>query len=183
MIRCALVMLAACAAKPAPAPTWPIPSGWKHEVIAFPLDFAPDLPHRGLEELRFPPGFLKTGTPNHWAYAFAWRLDDAAELAPTALASELAVYFRGLLAAVDGDKHRLDPAQITVSATPSLELRVRVIDTFNDAAPIDLVGSARRTACGGGALWVFVLAPERSPIRRELAALAAQAACGQTPVR
>lgn len=183
-MRCALVLVAACAtAKPAPATSWPVPAGWKHEVIPFPLEFAPGLPHRGLEELRFPPGFLKAGAPNHWAYAFAWRLDDAAALEPTALASELAVYFRGLLAAVDGDKHRLDPAQITVTATPELALHAHLIDTFGDAAPVDLVGSAHRTRCGAGALWTFVLAPVDSPIRAELTALAAQAACGQTPVR
>jgi len=183
-MRYALVLIAACATtKPAPATSWPVPAGWKHEVIPFPLEFAPGLPHRGLEELRFPPGFLKAGAPNHWSYAFAWRLDDAAELAPTALASELAVYFRGLLAAVDGDKHRLEPASITVTATPELELHAHVIDTFGDAAPVDLVGTAHRTPCGAGALWTFVLAPERSPIRAELTALAARAACGQAPVR
>jgi hypothetical protein len=126
---------------------------------------------------------LKAGTPNHWSYAFAWRLDDAARLEPTALASELVVYFRGLLAAVDGDKHRLDPAQISVTATPQLELRVHLIDTFGDAAAVDLVGTARRISCGGGALWTFVLAPDGSPIRHDLDELVQRAACGQTPVR
>ena len=177
----AFVFVVACAA-PA-AQTWPVPAGWKHEVIPFPLDFAPDLPHRGLEELRFPPGFLTAGAANHWSYAFAWRLDDAAQLEPNALASELVVYFRGLLAAVDGDKHRLDPAQIRVTAPPQLELSAHLIDTFGDASPVDLVGTARRVACGGGALWTFVLAPASSPIRRQLDELAARAACGQPPVR
>lgn len=172
-----------CGSTPHAAATWPVPSGWKHEVIPFPLDFAPGLPHRGLEELRFPPGFLKAGTPNHWSYAFAWRLDDRAQIAPAALASELVVYFRGLLAAVDGDKHRLDPAQIAVTATPELELRVHLIDTFGDAAAVDLVGTAHRISCGSGALWTFVLAPESSPIRHELDVLVDRAACGQTPVR
>jgi hypothetical protein len=178
-----LVFVLGCASSPRAPSTWPVPAGWKHEVIPFPLDFAPGLPHRGLEELRFPPGFLKAGAPNHWSYAFAWRLDDAAQIEPNALASELAVYFRGLLAAVDGDKHRLDPAQITVTATPQLELRVHLIDTFGDAAAVDLVGTAHRSSCGGGALWTFVLAPETSPIRHQLDDLVASAACGQTPVR
>src|SRR5258706_6745120 len=85
-----IILVAACGAKPAPvAPmlppaaqattTWRIPAGWKHEVIAFPLEFAPSLAHRGVEELRFPPGFLDDGA-NHWSYAFVWRLDDDAAL-------------------------------------------------------------------------------------------------------
>src|SRR3569832_1845746 len=142
-MRYALVLIAACATtKPAPATSWPVPAGWKHEVIPFPLEFAPGLPHRGLEELRFPPGFLKAGAPNHWSYAFAWRLDDAAELAPTALASELAVYYRELLAAVDGDKHRLEPASISVTATPKHKQHTHKNKTNGDAAPVDLVGTA-----------------------------------------
>ena len=177
------VFVVGCASAPRAPSTWPVPAGWKHEVIPFPLDFAPGLSHRGLEELRFPPGFLKAGAANHWSYVFAWRLDDAAQIAPAGLASELVVYFRGLLAAVDGDKHRLDPEQISVTATPQLELRVHLIDTFGDAAAVDLVGTAHRISCGAGALWTFVLAPEASPIRHQLDDLAARAACGQTPVR
>jgi hypothetical protein len=34
-------------------------------------------------------------------------------------------------------------------------------------------GKARRTSCGGGALWTFVLAPRGSPVRAQLDALAA----------
>lgn len=163
---------------------WRVPAGWKHETIPFPLDFAPGLAHRGLEELRFPPGFLDESAPNRWSYAFVWRLDDAATLDATQLGEELAVYFRGLLAAVDGDKHRLDPAMITTTAKADgdhFALTAHVIDTFRSAGPVDLVGTARRTACGTGSLWTFVLAPSASPVRAELDALAAEAHCGQKP--
>ena len=162
-----------------------MPPGWKHESIPFPLEFAPALAHTGTEELRFPPGFLKPGAPDAWSYAFVWRLDDRAELDATALASELAVYFRGLLAAVDGDKHRLDPAEITVTAKASageFALTAHVIDTFHDAAPVDLVGVATRQACARGALWAFVLGPAASPIRAQLAEAAALARCDQQPL-
>src|SRR5262245_24178101 len=37
---------------------WPVPAGWKHETIPFPLGFAPGLPFHGVEELRFAPGFF-----------------------------------------------------------------------------------------------------------------------------
>jgi hypothetical protein len=61
----AAAAIAACDPKPpapvatpvAPPAAWPVPAEWKSEIIPFPLGFAPGLAHRGLEELRFPPGF------------------------------------------------------------------------------------------------------------------------------
>jgi hypothetical protein len=168
-----------------PQSSWRVPDGWKHELFRFPLDFAPTLTHQGLEEVRFPPGFLTAGAVNHWSYAFVWRLDDPAQLDPAALAAELQLYFRGLLTSVDGDKHRLDPTQITVTAAAGpdgLAITAHLIDTFLDATPFDLVGTAKRISCGKGALWTFVLAPAASPIRPALDELAASARCDQTVV-
>jgi hypothetical protein len=183
-----LVVVAACsqpATKPSAATNaWSIPAGWKHELIPFPLEFAPDLHHRGVEELRFPPGFLDGASPNRWSYAFAWRLDDAAELDAPSLGAELEAYFRGLLIAVDGDKHRFAADQITATATPApsgFTLSAHIIDAFGDASAVELVGSARRTPCGQGALWTFVLAPQASALRGQLDDLARAAACGQPP--
>lgn len=168
-----------------PQSSWRVPDGWKHELFQFPLDFAPTLPHRGLEEVRFPPGFLTAGAVNHWSYAFVWRLDDPAQLDPATLATELQSYFRGLLTSVDGDKHRLDPTQVTVTGAPApggLAITAHLIDTFGDATSVDLVGTAKRISCGNGALWTFVLAPATSPIRPALDELAASATCDQAVV-
>lgn len=46
----------------------PTPEGWREETIPFPLSFAPDLPHRGVELLRFAPGFLEQGQDGFWSY-------------------------------------------------------------------------------------------------------------------
>jgi hypothetical protein len=160
-------------------PVAPPQGGWRGEIIPFPLDFAPALAHRGVEELRFSPGFFHPGTAGYWTYAFVWRLDDAAELDGRALAAELTAYFRGLVAAVD-DKHRiasLDP--IAARAVPDRDgfaLSIHAFDAFGTAAPIDLVGRAARTPCGAGALWVFSLAPAGAAVPAELAA---QARCKQ----
>ena len=35
----------------------PAPDGWGKETISFPIDFAPDIPYVGTEELRFTPGW------------------------------------------------------------------------------------------------------------------------------
>ena len=97
---------------------WPVPPQWKHETIAFPLDFAPDISHRGLEELRFPPHFFEPVSPNYWSYAFIWWLDGQPAIDQPALEHDLMRYFRGLCTAVGGKKYRFDPARFRVTLTP-----------------------------------------------------------------
>lgn len=176
------VVLAACASA-APKP-WTVPDGWKHEAIPFPLDFAPGLAHEGTEELRFAPGFFDPKTTGYWSYAFAWRLDDAADLDGTGIAAELTQYFRGLVAAVD-DKHAIsdaDRAQIEVRAQGhgfGYDLEARVFDAFGTGKEVDLTGRATRTACKRGSLWVVLFYPSGSQVSQQLYDLAREAACGQ----
>lgn len=176
-----LLVLVGCGAQRAAQP-WTLPEGWKREEIPFPLGFAPTLAHQGVEELRFPPGFSKPGSPNHWSYAFEWKLTDPAVLDAATLGAELETYFRGLLVAVDGDRHRFDPHEITartVASGDGFSVSAHVFDAFGDAAPLDLVGTARRHACAPGrVVWRFVLAPAASPLRTTLDALAARNPCG-----
>jgi hypothetical protein len=159
---------------------WPVPPGWRSEVIPFPLDFAPALAHRGYEDLRFPPGMFDPAAPGYWSYVFVWRTDDDARLDAKALGDELTQYFRGLIAAVD-DKRRITARdQIVATAAPDgarFALTAHVFDAFKTAQPIDLTGWAERRACATGALWIFVLAREGSPIRAELDALGRAAQC------
>ena len=190
-MRWLILFAVACGSTRAPAPApltkWRVPADWKEEVIPFPLDFAPTLTHQGVEELRFAPGFFKPGTPGYWSYAFTWRTTDPAQLDGAALAGELDAYFTGLITAVDEDKKQVaDKGAIAATATPDgpgrFALTAHVFDAFGDGGAVDLVGSAKRTACDGGALWVFVLSPATSPLRSELDKLAGEAVCGQ-PVK
>lgn len=184
-MRIAFVLALGCAASssparsPAPTKPWRIPAGFKSETIPFPLAFAPQLAHRGVEELRFSPGFFDPAAPGYWSYAFVWRTDDAAGMDAAALGDELTAYFRGLIAAVD-DQHAITERDaIVVRASDRggrFVLAAHVFDAFKTHAPLDLTGWAARTPCGSGALWRFVLAPAPHP---ELDALAGEAACGQ----
>jgi hypothetical protein len=160
---------------------WPVPSGWRSEVIKFPLDFAPSIAHRGFEDLRFPPGFFEPASGDYWSYAFIWRTDDPAQLDAAALGAELTAYFRGLIAAVDQKRRISARDQIVARATPDGAARFRlsahVFDAFKTAAPLDLSGFAERRPCRAGALWVFVLAPAATKIRPQLEELARAARC------
>lgn len=165
-----------------PAQPWSIPAGFRGETIPFPLDFAPGLAHKGVEELRFAPGFFDPAAPGYWSYAFVWRTEDAAVLDAAAVGAELTAYFRGLIEAVDEDKQIANKAAIVAHATDAgtrITITAHVFDAFKTKLPLDLEGWAERRACGTGALWRFVLAPAATGLRPTLDALAAEAACDQ----
>lgn len=170
---------------PAPVQPWSIPAGFRGETIPFPLDFAPGLAHKGVEELRFAPGFFDPAAPGYWSYAFVWRTEDPAALDAQALGAELTVYFRGLTEAVDEAKQiaNKDAIVAIVAQAPAAGGRAtvtaHVFDAFKTKLPLDLVGWAERDACGTGALWRFVLAPAASTLRPTLDVLAAAAVCDQ----
>lgn len=84
---------------------WPRPTGWRTETIPFPLDFAPDIQHRGIVEVRFSPGFKDPAAEGFWSYAFVWWLEDDVPLTRELLADELTRYYFGLSKAVAGDKY------------------------------------------------------------------------------
>jgi hypothetical protein len=174
---------------PAPAPaasTWPVPAGWRAETIPFPLDFAPALAHRGVEELRFPAGFFEPGSPDYWSYAFVWRLEEDPSIDAARLGDELTTYFRGLIDAVDKDekiaaRETIVATAVAATEPPGFALTAHVFDAFGSGEAIELTGRAARVACpGGGALWTFVLSRRAENLPR-LADLAGQATCDQRP--
>lgn len=201
-----LIALAACGPRSAPAPTpgsntvtapapapevpatWPVLQGWKSETIPFPLDFAPGISHRGVEELRFAPGMFDPNSGGYWSYAFVWRTEDPATLAAPILQAELTIYFRGLLVAVDEKKKQIkNPDDIAVKVTgegegeTKLTLAVTILDAFGDGRKVELTGWAQRKPCGEGAVWAFAMAPTTTTFRAKLDELGDQAGCKQAP--
>jgi hypothetical protein len=140
--------------------SWPVPAGWRKETIPFPLEFAPDLAHKGVEELRFGPGFSRPEEPDYWSYDFVWRLDDESVVDERTLADELTRYFRGLGMSVGGKKYGFDPvrfrAEMTASPAPAgsqaSEFRGRIesYDAFATGKPIVLNVEVRRRSCPDG---------------------------------
>ncbi len=96
----ALASPAARAQEESPPFVMPTPEGWRTETIPFPLEFAPELPYTGLEELRFAPGMFEEGSEDFWSYAFVWWVgaDEPNDL--ETMARFLEDYFRGLAHAV-----------------------------------------------------------------------------------
>ncbi len=154
-----------------PSFTWPVPEGWKTETIPFPIDFAPDVHHTGVEELRFSPGFGNPEAPDNWTYAFAWVLDDDATVTEATLAEELTSYFRGLSMAVGSKKFDFDPkhfaahfeARPAASGSKAREYTgtVETYDCFRTGKPITLHLLVRAFPCRGGKWRAVLVAASR----------------------
>jgi hypothetical protein len=163
---------AARAKEPAGArsgPDWPVPRGWQHETFALPPAFAPELPYRGTEEVRFMPGFYTAGAADFWSYDLVWWLPQPPAFDAAAVSTALTAYFRGLATQVGGAKYHFDPARFRTVLTPvpgaaasRLTGQVFTYDPFTTGRPITLNVEAelRRCPSAGHTAIVAALSPK-----------------------
>lgn len=70
---------------------------WDKELFRIPLNFAPQITLRGIEDARFPKGWNKVDNPNFWSYVFAWNVDHPQLLTTEEISTNLELYFNGLM--------------------------------------------------------------------------------------
>ncbi len=94
--------------------SFPVPAGWGTEKIPFPISFAPSIPYKGIEEIRFAPGWSKKESDAYWSYVFLWYLDGKQKIDAKTIESHLKVYYEGLAAAMKSiPKEKLITAVVT----------------------------------------------------------------------
>lgn len=99
------------------------PKEWTHERFAIPMAFAPSIPLKGLEDIRFTPGWSKTESSEYWSYAFVWFVDPVQSIDAATLQQYLSAYYSGI-AAANADTTRakaLLPAIATISKVKTIE--------------------------------------------------------------
>ncbi len=74
-----------------------VPEGWNTERFTLPPDFAPQISLKGVEDLRFTPGWGDTTSEEHWSYAFLWWLDGNPRINESSLQENLKAYYTGLV--------------------------------------------------------------------------------------
>lgn len=80
-----------------PPYTLTIPQGWNVERFGIPIDFAPSIPYRGVEDLRFAPGWSDPKSNSYWTYAFLWYLEGRPKNTPQIIEENLTAYYNGLV--------------------------------------------------------------------------------------
>ncbi len=75
----------------------PIPKNWTIERFLIPISFAPQIPYKGVEDIRFTPGWGKATSEEYWSYAFLWYLDGEIKMNATTINNNLKAYYTGLV--------------------------------------------------------------------------------------
>lgn len=90
----------------------PVPEGWTIERFLIPIGFAPQIPYKGVEDIRFSPGWGKVESDEYWTYAFLWYLDGSPVFDAVILSENLKDYYNGLISANSGnDDNSQDKSQ------------------------------------------------------------------------
>jgi hypothetical protein len=106
------------AEKYVPVYTFPSPEGWGIERFAIPIEFAPSISYKGVEDIRFTPGWGDPKSKEYWSYAFLWYLEGKPDITPEAAEKNLTAYYTGLIGRnIDRRKipqEKLFPVKVTM---------------------------------------------------------------------
>lgn len=79
------------------------PKDWGIERFPIPINFAPQVPYQGVEDIRFTPGWGKAETNEYWTYAFLWYLDGKQKMSAKIIENNLKEYYTGLVGVMLSD--------------------------------------------------------------------------------
>lgn len=87
------------------------PINWDVERFLVPVSFAPSIPYKGIEDIRFTPGWGKIESNEYWSYAFLWFLEGVQAFDSKTLENHLTAYYTGLFN-VNTDKTKIDTTNL-----------------------------------------------------------------------
>ena len=79
-----------------PAYELPKPTGWGSETFPLPPSFAPEIKFKGIEDIRFTPGWSKSDNEQYWSYAFIWLLEGKPDISNQLMTDYMAAYYKGI---------------------------------------------------------------------------------------
>jgi len=94
-------------------------TGWDVERFLIPISFAPAIPYKGVEDIRFTPGWAKKTTNEYWSYAFLWYLDGSPSFDTKIIETNLKAYYTGLIK-VNSDSSKIADKLFPVTSSISL---------------------------------------------------------------
>ena len=94
-----------------------MPTGWNFERFLIPISFAPEIPYKGVEDIRFTPGWANFKTDEYWTYAFLWYLDSPPKTDAQIIAKNLTAYYTGLIKSNTGGPNASTGKSVPVKAS------------------------------------------------------------------
>lgn len=150
--------------------TLPTPTDWGVERFLVPPSFAPSITYKGVEDIRFAPGWAKQGSAGYWSYAFLWYLEGKPVITEATLEKDLKAYYTGLIEANSNrtpvaarqsisvtTKVKVDPS----GTQPAFTGTITMMD-YMTGKPITLQGRVRVKSCNepDKAFVFFELSPQ-----------------------
>jgi hypothetical protein len=124
------------------------PASWEFERFPLPPGFAPGIPYKGVEELRFSPGMFKKDSATYFTYAFVAQLDSVTAISQAEIHDYLFKYFKGLCSSTAKDRKLvIDTTKIAVTTEKKKGLMagevvytgsLDIFGVFADGAPVTL---------------------------------------------
>lgn len=117
----------------------PAPKDWGIERFLIPISFAPSISYKGVEDIRFAPGWANSKSEEYWTYAFLWYLDGKVNMDEKIMAGNLKAYYTGLFN-INTDSARRAAVKVipvttsfkkTATATGDLETYTGVIEMMD----------------------------------------------------
>src|SRR5262249_29244884 len=106
--------------------TLPVPKDWSTETFPIPIEFAPNIPYVGEEELRFSPGWGDTTSVQRWSYCFLWWIKADSKLDAASFKKYMEEYYGGLVGRnIERRKipaHKIVPTKATITTNKNASL-------------------------------------------------------------
>jgi hypothetical protein len=99
--------------------TLPMLQGWEVERFLIPISFAPSIPYKGVEDVRFTPGWGVASSEEYWSYAFLWYLEGNVAIDASTIETNLKAYYTGLIGS--NIERRKVPADKLIPTTTSIK--------------------------------------------------------------
>ena len=122
-----------------------VPKDWTIERFLIPISFAPQITYKGVEDIRFTPGWSKVKSDEYWTYAFLWYLDGAPKMDAKIIAGNLKAYYTGLIE-VNREGHKVPVEKITAVQTSFKEIKTAKGDLKTYSGTIEMLDYMQQKA-------------------------------------
>ena len=111
--------------------------GWGIERFLIPINFAPKIPYKGVEDIRFTQGWGNVKSDEYWSYAFLWYLDGKPAINASIIESNLKLYYDGLIGS-NIDKKKITAEKITPTKASFKKIKTSAgdLNTFSGSIQI-----------------------------------------------
>lgn len=123
-----------------PPYTFDIPQNYRIERTSFPPPFALGIKLKGIEEIRFPPGWGTAGKDDYWSLAYLYWLNAGQNIDADVLRETLTTYFDGLVIRGGGPvPHNIPPDKLIPTKVNIQKIRTESDDAATWSGTIDML--------------------------------------------